>query len=339
MRNEMTQPLKIVVPMAGFGSRLRPHTWSKPKQLISMAGKAALAHVLDMFNTLPDPENAEYIFIIGYLGEQIKAYMQEYHPHLNVRYVVQKEMKGQSHAIYQARELLDGPMLMVWADTLVETDLSFLAEETAGGVAWVYPVEDPRRFGVAQVDADNRVTRLIEKPKTTENKLTVVGFYYFADSLALLSAIEEQFRRGVQLKGEYFLADAVNIMLERGLRMRAEQVPVWLDAGTPAATLDTNRYLLDHGHESQLPAELPGVSILPPVSIHPSADVQGAVIGPHVSIGANCIIRRSVIRNSIIEPGAEISDVLLDGSMVGRNAKIQGRESIINAGDNAVIAV
>ncbi len=205
-------------------------------------------------------------------------------------------------------------MLMVFADTLIETDLSFLAAETAQAVAWVKPVPDPRRFGVAEVNQDGWVTRLIEKPQDMQNNLAVVGFYYFAEAGDLLAAIEEQMRRGLQLNGEYFLADAINIMLERGLQMRAHQVDVWLDAGTPEALLETNRYLLEHGRRKAAPRRTnpQAVVIIPPVFIHPTAQVSDSIIGPYVSLGAGCQVSRSIIRDSILEDEAEINQVILE---------------------------
>jgi glucose-1-phosphate thymidylyltransferase len=326
--------------MAGLGTRLRPHTWSKPKQLVSVAGKAVLGHVLDTFATFPEPEKIELVNIVGYLGEQIEAYMKENYPQVKARFVTQEDPRGQSHAIYLAREYLHGPMLMVFADTLLETDLSFLAHETADAVAWVKPVPDPRRFGVAVVGADGRVTRLIEKPQDMDNNLAVVGFYYFKSGEALISAIEEQMRRDIQLKGEYFLADAVNIMLERGLKMRVEKVDVWLDAGTVEAMLETNHYLLEHGRDnSELAAQRNGVVIIPPVFIHPSATIENSVIGPHASLGAECQVQGCIVRNSILEDGAQVTDVILENSLIGRHAQIQGRAMVVNAGDLTVITL
>jgi glucose-1-phosphate thymidylyltransferase len=332
--------MTIVIPMAGLGTRLRPHTWSKPKQLVSVAGKAVLGHVFDTFATVPEPDKIELINIVGYLGEQIEAFMKEYYPQVKARFVTQEDPRGQSHAIYLARQYLHGPMLMVFADTLLDTDLSFLAHETAEAVAWVKPVPDPRRFGVAVVDADGWVTQLIEKPEDVSNNLAVVGFYYFKSSEALISAIEEQMRRDIQLKGEYFLADAVNIMLERGLKMRVEKVDVWLDAGTVEAMLETNHYLLEHDRDnSALAAQRSGVVVIPPVFVHPSAKIENAVIGPHASIGAECSVLGSIVRNSILEDGAHVTDVILENSLIGRQAQIQRRAMVVNAGDQTVLTL
>ncbi len=334
------ETLKVVIPMAGLGTRLRPHTWSKPKQLISVAGKAVLEHVIDTFSSLPPTTNYELVNIVGYLGDQIESHLKQKYPNQKAYYVTQDDPRGQSHAIYLARKYLQGPMLMVFADTIIETDLSFLETETADAVAWVKPVPDPRRFGVAVVGEDGRVKRLIEKPKEMNNNLAVVGFYYFRRSEDLISAIEEQLRLNVQLKGEFFLADAVNIMLERGLNMRVQKVDIWLDAGTPEALLETNHYLLEHGRDNvcDLTARS-NVVIVPPVFIHPSAQVSTSVIGPHASLGADCQVQSSIIRNSILEDGAEVKDVILEGSLIGRKASIQRRPGVINAGDHTVLSL
>lgn len=331
--------LKVVIPMAGLGTRLRPHTWSKPKQLVSVAGKAVLDHVLDSLRTLPDPDEIELINIVGYLGDQIGEHIRERYPHIKSHYVLQEDPRGQSHAIQLAREHLSGPMLVVFADTLIETDLSFLHNESAQAVAWVKPVPDPRRFGVAELGENGWVTRLIEKPQDVNNNLAVVGFYYFQDAQALLSAVDEQMRRDLQLKGEYYLADAINIMLERGLKMRTQQVDIWLDAGTPEALLETNRYLLEHGEDNSAQAmQRSGMVVIPPVFIHPTAQVSHSIIGPHVSLGAGCLVDRSIIRDSILEDEAETDQVILDGSLVGRRAHLHRRSSVINAGDNTEVS-
>jgi len=330
----MSEKLKIIIPMAGFGSRLRPHTWSRPKQLISIAGKCVLDHLLAMFETLPDPENIELIFIVGYLGNKIETYMARHHPDAQVRFIVQDEMRGQSHAIHLAKDYLTGPMLMVFADTLIETNLSFLADERADAVAWVKPVPDPRRFGVTKIGENDWVTRLIEKPKEVHNNLALVGFYYFKQSEDLIAAIEAQFEQDHQLQGEFYLADAINIMIERGLRMRTERVTIWLDAGTPEAVLETNRYLLDNGHASE-PADKSGNTIIQPVFVHPDAKIEASVIGPYTSIGAGCTIKHSIIQDTILEDNAQAENIILKGSLIGKNTRVSDSASSLNLGDNS----
>lgn len=332
--------LKVVIPMAGLGSRLRPHTWSKPKQLVSVAGKVILDHLLDSLTSLPNYDQVELINIVGYLGDQIEDHVCTHYPNLTSRFVVQENPRGQSHAIKLAQDYLHGPMLIVLGDTLITNDFSFLANDHSDAFAWVKSVPDPRRFGVAELDNGGWVKRLIEKPSDLDNNLAVVGVYYIPEALDLLSAIDEQIARDKQLKGEFFLADAINIMLERGLKMRPQQVDIWLDAGTPEALLETNRYLLEHGRDnSQAAEQLPGVVVLPPVFIHPTAQVHGSIIGPNVSIGAGCQVEHSIIRDSILEEEAETTSVILENSLIGRRAQLQRRFGVISAGDNTEVTL
>ncbi len=341
----MTQRLNIIIPMAGWATRLRPHTWSKPKPLVSVAGKASIEYLLESLQSVPNSQSASYTFIVApFLGERLmRAYMAEKHPELNVRYVVQAEMRGQSHALYLARQALRGPTLIIFSDTLIESDFSFLAREAYDIVGWVKAVPDPRRFGVAEVGSDGLVKRLIEKPESLENNLVVVGCYYFREGRQLLRAIREQMRRNILLKGEYFLVDAINLMLQRGARMRTERVETWLDTGTVPALLETNRYLLarasGNGHSS---AHLDDVEVIAPVFIHPSAEIRQAVIGPHVSIGPNCRVVQAKIAESILEAGATVEQVALRGSLLGCQSLVRGRSATdppleLNIGDNSSV--
>lgn len=336
--------LKIVIPMAGWGTRMRPHTWSKPKPLVAVAGKTTLDYLLEMFQSIPQEWEVEYVFIVSPgLGEtHIPRHMAEHYPNLRVHYVVQEEMKGQSHALYLAREHLQGPMIMCFSDTLLETDFSFLKNEPADGVAWVKEVDDPRRFGVAELDPSGQIRRLIEKPQSMENKLAVVGCYYFRRGEALVQAIEEQMHRNIQLKGEFFLADAINILIERGAKMRPHIVNIWLDTGTIQATLETNRYLLQH-RTFPLPPLAENVQIIPPVAVHPEARLSHSVIGPNVSIGPGCVIEHARIEDSILESEVTVQGLSLIRSFVGQRTKIVGTDAQkqveLNIGDDSSILV
>jgi len=339
----MSETLKIFIPMAGWGTRMRPHTWSKPKPLVSVAGKTSLEHLLDMFNSVPDPDNVEYVFIVGpYLGElQVPPFVRENYPGMKSHFAVQSEMKGQSHALWLAREFMHGPMIVCFSDTLLETDFSFLEREEADVVAWVMPMPDPRRFGVAEVDENGWVKRFIEKPESIENNLVVVGCYYFKRAEQLLAAIEEQMERNLTLKGEFFLTDTVTLMIEKGARVRTEKAASWLDTGTIDATLDTNKILLENKSNKQQNENADGVEIIAPSFVHPSAEIRNSVIGPFSSIGANCKIVNSWIEQSIVEADCEIRDAALSRSLVGIKATIRGRgdgKSIqLNVGDNSDI--
>ena len=350
----MSITLKIIIPTAGWATRVRPQTWSKPKPLVGVAGRATLDYLLDTFQSVPDlstgarqrPETAEYVIILGpFLGEtQIPAYMKEHYPGYNIHYVLQSVMRGQSDALWLAREYLTGPIIMCFSDTLIEADFSFLVNEKSDGVAWVKNVPDPRRFGVVEVDKDGWVSRLIEKPVSLENNRVAVGCYYFREGRELISAIEEQMKRKDSLKGEYFLTDAINIMVERGLKMRTQAIEVWLDVGTIETILETNRYLLGHGHDNTKKINRENVRILPPVFIHESAVIDNSTIGPNVSIGADCNITNSRVEDSILETGVVVDAAALKNSFIGRQARVQGRSAesapmLLNIGDNSSIVI
>jgi glucose-1-phosphate thymidylyltransferase len=326
--------------MAGFGTRLRPHTWSKPKPLIQVAGKTVLDHVLEIIATAADLDECRLAFIIGYLGDQIRTHMATHYPSVETSFYVQEKMLGQTHAIAMAREQIKGPTLILFADTIVYDDLSFLLDPTfqEDGVIWVKRVEDPRRFGVVDVGEDGFIRDIIEKPDSMENDLAVVGYYYFSHGEELMAAIDHQLNQKMIHKGEYYLADAMKLMIEKGAKIIPKSVDIWLDAGVPETVLETNRYLLENHYLKTVPGgQTEDVEIVPPVNIHPTAQISNSKIGPNTSIGAGCKIEKSEIENSIIEAGAIVNSSHLDGSLVGERAQISGISGALIVGDDSVL--
>ena len=328
--------MKLVIPLAGFGTRMRPHTYSKPKPLINVAGKPVLAHILDGLSGL-DIEEA--IFIVGYLGEQIQEFVEKNYSFPSTHYVEQKELKGQAHALWLAREHLEGPILIIFVDTIFESDLSVLESPDADGIAFVKEVEDPRRFGVAIVGEDGYVKRLVEKPSTMEHKLAVIGVYYIKRGEDLVSAIEELMEKNIQTKGEFYLADALQIMIDRGAKFKVHVVDVWEDCGKPDAVLKTNRYLLQAHYDNSAEAmrRSKGTVVIPPSYVSPTAAVEASVIGPYATISDGAVVRDSIVRDSIVDYNAKVEKVSLSQSLIGENASVKGRFTKLNAGDSSQV--
>lgn len=325
----------IILPVAGFGTRLRPHTWSKPKPLVSVAGKAMLAHVLDRVM----PVNpGKIVFITGYLGKQIEDWARANYPDTELAFVEQPQMLGQSDAIYRTREHCHDDALMLFPDAIFEADFSGLTErDVTGGVAFTKFVEDPSAYGVALLDDNGKITRLIEKPQEPVSNEAVIGIYYFKQVQDLYSAIEEQIAKDIKTKGEYFIADAIQIMIDRGQDFEIQRIDTWEDCGNAEALLDTNRYLL--AAEPPSPAQRPGSLIVPPSYVHRDAILEDAVIGPYASVGAGTVVRNSVIRDSIVEENAEIVDCILQRSVIGSKTVVHGSARSINLGDNGKVSL
>jgi glucose-1-phosphate thymidylyltransferase len=343
VRNELISSLtkenmsmKLVIPLAGFGSRMRPHTWTKPKPLISVAGKPFLAHLLEKF---ADLDIEELIIIYGWLGDQIQDYVEEHYAHLNPSFYEQKELSGQSHALWQARERLTGDGIVVYVDTFFETDLGVLRAPQCDGIAFVKEVEDPRRFGVVELDGKGFITRFIEKPTTTDNKEVVIGLYWFRDLAWLVRCIDVQMKSGDLFDGEFFLTGAYQIMVDQGAKLTAHVVDVWQDTGKPETTLQANRYLLDHGHDNSAKVEVANGVIVPPCYVAPDATIENAVVGPYANIGPGAVIRNAVIRNSLVDANAVVEDIFLEGSLVGEKAKVKGYPTRLNVGHSATVGM
>lgn len=324
--------MKVVIPLAGLGTRLRPQTYTRPKPLVNLAGKPLLGHILDRMAPLPIEE---VIFITGYLGEQIEEYVRATHD-FPARYVEQPEQLGQAHAIQLAREWLHGPTFVVFADTIFETDIERLTRVVSDGLLYVREVDDPRRFGVA-VKEGPYISRLVEKPKTPVSNLAVVGLYYFAEGEQLTSATDELIRSGRQTGGEYYIADAIQIMIDRGAKLETEKMEVWLDCGTPAALLDTNRYLLGQNHRQEY--DYPGSTVIPPVFIGEGVQIEHAVIGPNVSLDDGAEVSGSIVCDSILGKACQIDRATLSNSIIGHGARVRGSYSTLNVGDTSYISM
>jgi glucose-1-phosphate thymidylyltransferase len=324
--------MKVIIPLAGFGTRLRPHTYTRPKPLVNVAGKPVLGHILDKLKGL---DIEEIIFIVGYLGEQIEAYVKANYD-FPAHYVEQKELLGQAHAIHLAREHLQGPALIIFVDTIFEADLSVLERSPYDGVLFVKEVEDPRRFGVVVIE-DGRVAKLIEKPSDFTHNLAVIGVYYFRESRWLANCIDELIRNKMQTKGEYYLADAIQLMINQGGKFIASPVEVWEDCGKPDTVLHTNRYLLEKTGGQQVPTN--NSVLIPPVYIARTASITNSIIGPYVTIADDAVIRNVIVKDSIINEGAVIEDVMLSGSLIGSHAQVRRAFEQLNVGDSSQIEV
>ena len=322
--------MKAIVPLAGLGKRMRPHTWSRPKPLLNVAGKPVLGHVLDRIGSL---DIDEVVFIIGWLGDQIKEYVGANYDFV-ARYVIQDELKGQAHAIHLAREHLSGPCVVVFVDTLFEADLSVIEETSADAIIFVQEVEDPRRFGVV-VEEGGRIVRMIEKPDGFEHRKAIIGMYYVNEAAELLDAIEHILERKIKTKGEYYIADAFQVMIDRGARIVSAPVSVWEDCGQPDTVLHTNRYLLETGHSQEI--EVEDSVLVPPVFIAKTAQIENAVVGPYVTVCDHVCIKRAVVRDAIIEAGSTVENITLERALIGRNARIKGAIHRLNVGDDGVI--
>ena len=326
--------MKAIIPAAGIGTRLRPHTYTQPKALLHVAGKSILAHIIDELVAVGVDE---IVVVVGYLGERIEAQVREQYRSLPVKFVQQTEPLGNGHAVYVARDHLDGePALVVFGDTIVKGDLASLVRSRQS-MAGVTEVEDPRRLGVVELDADGYVRRIIEKPSDPPSKLAVIGAYLIRDTRAFRRALERMVTEDRRMKGEYWLADAIQMMIDGGERMKTFRVDHWYDCGTVEALLQANRDLL----KLAPPAVAAGITstVISPSYISPSAVLEGSVVGPYASIGDGARVIGSHVKDSIINAHAVIERARLDQSIIGERAVVRGATGKLNLGDSSVVEV
>lgn len=325
--------MKAIIPVAGYGTRLRPHTHTQPKALMHVAGKPILAHILD---ELVEFGVREFVLVVGYLGEKIEAYVRRRYADFELHFPAQEEPLGNGHAVYMAREFLDGgPAIVLFGDTVIKGDLAGLFRSETS-VAGVKAVDDPRRLGIVELDERGDVVRFIEKPEFPSTNLALIGIYYIRRSDRLRAGLERLVRENRQVRGEFWLTDAMQLMLDDGERVRPFPVDHWYDCGTAEALLRANRDLLDQAPPAPSAARDTS-TILPPSYVSPEAEIDGSIIGPHVSVAEGARIVHSVIRDSIVNANADVEDALLEHSLVGENAVVKGRPARVNVGDSSAI--
>lgn len=327
--------MNAIIPVAGRGTRLRPHTHTQPKVLMNVAGKPILAYILDNLGALGVDE---VTLVVGHLADQVEEYVKERYG-FRAHFVHQEEPLGNGHAIYVAREYLTGPTLIVFGDTIVEADLK-AATGLPHSAIGVHRVGDPRAFGVLEVNGDGFVRRLWEKPDRPPAGLTqipdlaAVGVYMIREPRPFRAALEEMVARREMAKGEYWLADALQILIDRGARLGTFPVHHWYDCGTPEALLHANHALLE---SASVPRPVEGTVVIAPSSIADSAVVEGSVIGPYVTIADGAHVVNSVLRESIVNAHARVERVVLERSIIGEHATVKGRQARINIGDSSDI--
>jgi len=321
--------MNVIIPAAGIGSRLRPHTHTIPKALLHVAGRPILAYILDTVARLK-PEKIS--IITGFLGDIIQKYVNE-HYQLPIRFVQQEELLGLGFAVNLAlKELDDQPVLILLGDTIVETDMKAFVNY-GKNVLGVMTVDDPERFGIANIE-DGIANRVVEKPKKPESNLALMGLYYISETKSLRKHLKQEVTRGSEQDGEIQLTDALQGMIEDGKVFSVYSVDGWFDCGKRETLIATNRHLLEKRARKQ---QRKGSVIIPPSYVAPTAKVESSIIGPYVSISDKAVIKNSIIKNSIIGYGAEVRNALLINSLIGHRSVVFGDYRELNVGDSSEI--
>ena len=319
--------MRAIIPVAGIGSRLRPHTFTIPKVLLNVAGKPIIGYILDK---IIEAGFDEATIIIGYLGEMIKEFVLDNYK-IKVDFIEQEERLGLGHAIYISRHTFShDPILIILGDTIFDVDLKSMINNKYTQIG-VKRVEDPKRFGVAET-TDGFIVRLVEKPEEPKSNLAIVGLYYIAQPQLMVECLKEMINSNTRTKGEFQLTDALQIMVERGEKMKTFPIDGWFDCGKPETLLATNRHLLER---QPLPNPMERVVVLPPAFISPKAKVTNAIIGPNATIAENAIVGNSIIQNSIVSEGAIVENALIEDSIIGSNSIVRGSFKRINIGDSS----
>ena len=331
--------MKVIIPVAGAGMRLRPHTYTQPKPLMPVAGKPIICFIVDR---LREAGMTEFVFVIGYLGEKIRDFIEITYPDLEVEFVYQEHREGSAHAIATAREAFEDEdeIFIAFGDTIFEVDLDLMLNCRHSCIG-VKKVTDPREFGVAEFGEDGMVIRLVEKPRIPKSNMAIVGLYKIKEVPALLRAIDYLFEKDIRTVGEFQLTDALQYMVEQGIQFQTITVSNWFDCGRKDVLLETNAMLLDQlfrqpAGKIELP-EFENTIFIPPVAVGVNCKISNSIIGPHVTIGDNASIRHSIVQDSIVGNFASLDEVVLKHSVIGSDASIKGNHLSLNIGDNTEI--
>lgn len=327
--------MKVIIPTAGKGTRLRPHTHTRPKALVSVAGKTILEHVMANLEKL---NIEQFIIIVDENGNIIEEFFRKKFPEKNAIFVEQKELLGPAHAVWLSAPYISekDDVLIVFNDTLFITDLTKLNRICDGldGLIYSKEVEDYKRFGV-NIVKDGIIIDMVEKPDQPISKLAQVGLYYIRNGKALISYIEKAIAQKLTVKGEYYLPAVFKLMIADGFKLGAPEIDEWLDCGQPETLLQTNRILLQRSVSSYYCIE--GSVIIPPVYISKTARIIHSVVGPYVSIADGCIIEDSIIKDSVINANSRIKYVILEKSIIGESVNLIGLQHKFNIGDSSHI--
>ena len=327
--------MKAIIPVAGAGTKLRPHTYTQPKALIPLAGKTVLSIIVDQ---LRNAGITEFIFVVGYLGEKIQDYVKSNYLNIQAHFVYQNDRQGIGHAIRLTKNIVNGDdVLIVLGDTICEYDIQAVikSEESLLGVR---KVDDPRNFGVAEMDGEGNVLHVVEKPQIPKSNMALVGVYKLKQSDMLFECLETNMKEGIRTHGEYSITDALDCMIKKGAKFKAFKVESWFDCGKRDTLLESNATLLKKFGGSIMSSQAyENTVIIQPVRIGKGCDIRNSIIGPNVTVGDSTTIDSSIIKNSIIGSYSNLFDIVLDYSLIGSDTGIRGETRTLNIGDNTDI--
>lgn len=324
--------MKAIIPVAGAGTKLRPHTYTQPKALIPLAGKTVLSIIIDQ---VKEAGITEVIFIVGYLGDKIRDYVKQKYPELHVHFVHQTERLGLGHAVKMTKSIVhNDEVFVVLGDTICEYDVQEVIK-SPHSMLGVRKVDDPRDFGVAEIGEEGFIDHVIEKPQIPKSNMALVGLYKIKESEQMFQCLEQNMKQGLRSHGEYSLTDALDCMIKMGVKFQSFKVDNWFDCGKKETILESNATLLKKfGSNVNSEHSFENTVLIHPVSIGAGCDIKNSIIGPNVSIGENTTINYSIIKQSIIGSYSNLFDIVLDNSLIGSDTGIRGETRTLNIGDN-----